>query len=142
VDRDKSPGSRDNDGREQMGKMRKVAALGATAAIAGGALFASAGAASAANDPGFTKVKAPKTVTAGKTFIVNCQLDTSVNNWAGADAILLEKGAQLNAQRTVSSNGDCSFHVVLFGKGNQKIRVVVEQDMGAIQSRWMKVNVQ
>lgn len=125
-----------------MGKMRKVAALGATAAIAGGALFASAGAANAASDPGFTMVKAPKTVTAGKTFIVKCQLDTATNDWAGSDAILLEKGAQLNAQRTVSANGDCSFHVVLFGKGNQKIRVVVEQNMGAIQSKWLKVNVQ
>lgn len=125
-----------------MSKFRKVAALGATAAIAGGALFASAGAASAASDPGFTKVKAPKTVTAGKTFIIKCQLDTAMNDWAGSDAILLEKGAQLNAQRTVSSNGDCSFHVVLFGKGNQKVRVVVEQDMGAIQSKWLKINVQ
>lgn len=125
-----------------MGKMRKVAALGATAAIAGGALFASAGAASAANDPGFTKVKAPKTVMAGKTFIIKCQLDTTANDWAGADAVLLEKGAQLNAQRTVSANGDCSFHVVLFGKGNQKVRVVVEQNLGAIQSRWLKINVQ
>lgn len=125
-----------------MSKIRKVAALGATAAIAGGALFAGAGAANAANDPGFTKVKAPKTVQAGQTFIIKCQLDTATNNWAGSDAILLEKGASINASRTVSANGDCSFHVVLFGKGNQKIRVVVEQNMGAIQSRWLKVNVQ
>lgn len=125
-----------------MSKIRKVAALGATAALAGGALFAGAGAANAASDPGFTKVKAPKTVQAGKTFVIKCQLDTSANNWAGADAILLEKGAQLNAQRTVSSNGDCSFHVVLFGKGNQKVRVVVEQNLGAIQSKWLKINVQ
>lgn len=120
---------------------RKVLALGTTAALAGGALFMGAGAANAANDPGFTKVKAPKTVTAGKTFLVKCQLDTTANNWTGADAELLEKGALVNAHRTVASNGDCSMHVVLTATGNRKIRVVVEQNMGAIQSKWLKVNV-
>lgn len=125
-----------------MSKFRKVAALGATAAMAGGALFAGAGAANAANDPGFTKVKAPKSVKAGQTFVIKCKLDTSANNWAGADAVLIEKGATINAHRTVSSNGDCSMHVVLFAKGNQKVRVAVEQNLGAIQSKWLKINVQ
>lgn len=111
-------------------------------ALAGGLVVAGAGAASAANDPGFTKVKAPKTVQAGKTFILKCQLDASANNWSGADATLLEKGAAINATRSVSSNGDCSFHVVLDSKGAQKVRVVVEQNMGAIQSKWLKINVQ
>ena len=100
-----------------------------------------AGAATAANDPGFTKVKAPKTVTAGQTFIIKCKLDTTANNWTGADAELLEKGATINAHRTVSSNGDCSMHVVLNATGKRKIRVVVEQNLGAIQSKWLTINV-
>lgn len=121
--------------------IRKVVAAGATAALAGGLVVAGAGAASAASDPGFAKVKAPKTVQAGKTFVLKCQL-ASNNNWTGADATLLEKGAAINATRSVSASGDCSFHVVLDAKGPQKIRVVVEQNMGAIQSKWLKVNVQ
>ncbi|MEI2642649.1 MAG: hypothetical protein U0R28_08640 [Candidatus Nanopelagicales bacterium] len=121
--------------------IRKVVAAGATAALAGGLVVAGAGAANAANDPGFSKVKAPKTVMAGKTFILKCKLSSS-NNWTGADATLLEKGAAINATRSVSSNGDCSFHVVLDSKGAQKIRVVVEQNMGAIQTKWLKINVQ
>lgn len=124
-----------------MSKIRKAVALGATAAMASGALVMGAGAANAASDPGFTTVKAPKSVKAGKTFVLKCQLDTN-NSWAGADAFLLEKGAPVNAHRTVASNGDCSFHVVLFAKGTQKIRVVVDQNGGAIQSKWMKVTVQ
>ncbi|HNE89606.1 MAG TPA: hypothetical protein PK902_09725 [Actinomycetota bacterium] len=120
---------------------RKVLAVGTTAALAGGALFMGAGAATAANDPGFTKVKAPKTVTAGQTFIIKCKLDTTANNWTGADAELLEKGATINAHRTVSSNGDCSMHVVLNATGKRKIRVVVEQNLGAIQSKWLTINV-
>ena len=32
--------------------------------------------------------------------------------------------------------------IVLDSKGAQKIRVVVEQNMGAIQTKWLKINVQ
>jgi len=124
-----------------MSKTRTVLALGTSVALAGGALFMGAGVATAASDPGFTKIKAPKTVTVGQTFLVKCQLDTSQNNWTGADAELLEKGALVNAHRTVSSNGDCSMHVVLTATGNRKIRVVVEQNLGAIQTKWLKVKV-
>lgn len=127
--------------RENYMSIRKVVAAGATAALAGGLVVAGAGAASAANDPGFTKVKAPKTVQAGKTFILKCQLATN-NAWNGADAFLLQKGASINAQRTIAANGDCSFHVVLFSKGAQKLRVVVDQNGGAIESKWLKVTVQ
>jgi hypothetical protein len=122
-------------------KIRKAGALGAAVAVASGALVLGAGAANAASDPGFGKLSAPKTVKAGQTFVLKCKLKSN-NSWAGADAFLLEKGATINAHRTLASNGDCSFHVVLNAKGAQKIRVVVDQNGGAIQSKWLKVNVQ
>lgn len=118
---------------------RKLMAIGAAGAVAAGAVLG-ANAATAANDPGFTKVKTRKAVKAGKTFLIKCQLDAT-QNWTGAYATLLEKGAAINASRSVSSNGDCSMHVVLDAVGQQKIRVVIEQNGGAIQSRWLKINV-
>lgn len=124
-----------------MSTIRKAAALGATTVVAAGALVAGAGAASAASDPGFAKVKAPKTVTAGKSFRLTCQLDNN-NNWAGAKAFLQEKAASINAWRPVDASGNCNFNVVLFATGPQKIRVIVEQNGGAIRSKWVKVNVQ
>jgi hypothetical protein len=123
-----------------MSTTRKVLALSTAAAVAGGALMVGAGAAGAASDPDFKKVKAPKSVTAGETFVLKCQLKKSVN-WTGADASLLEKGAAINAHRAVSASGDCSMHVVLNAVGKQKIRVVVEQNMGAIESKWVTINV-
>ena len=123
-----------------MSKTSKVLAMGTTAAFAGGAIVLGAGAANAANDPGFQKVKAPKSAVAGETFLIKCQL-VATNNWGGATATLLEKGASVNASRSVSASGDCSMHVVLDATGKQKIRVVVEQNMGAIQSKWLTVNV-
>lgn len=126
-----------------MAFIKKFSAMGAVGALAAGTLIAGAGAASAANDPGFTKVKAPKTVTAGKTFLIKCQLATaSGQSWAGSDAQLQEKGAPINATRSIASNGDCSMHVVLDATGNKKIRVWVKQSGGAIKSRWLKINVQ
>lgn len=119
---------------------RKALAVGTTAALAGGALFMGTGAANAAGDPNFKKVKAPKTAVAGETFILKCKL-TPASAFVGADAYLEEKGATINAHRTVSSNGDCSMHVVLNAVGVRKIRVVVEQDLGAEVSKWVKVNV-
>ena len=123
-----------------MNKARKIVALGATAAVASGAMVMGAGAANAAG-AGFGKVSAPATVKAGQTFILNCKLKQN-NSWNGADAFLMEKGATINAHRTIASNGDCSFHVVLFSKGARKLRVVVDQNGGAIESKWVKVNVQ
>lgn len=118
---------------------RKIVAASATAAVAGGALFAGAGAASAASDPDFQKVKAPKSVQAGQKFTLKCQLVPG--NYQGAEAHVLEKGASINAMRYVASNGDCTMHVVLFAKGARKIRVVIEKNGGATQSKWLKINV-
>lgn len=98
------------------------------------------GAANAAGDPSFKKVKAPKSVMAGQTFILKCTL-TPASAFTGADAYLEEKGATINAHRTVASNGDCSMHVVLNAVGKRKIRVVVEENMGADVSKWVTVNV-
>jgi acyl dehydratase len=119
--------------------IRKVMAVGASAAVAAGLVVAGAGSATAAS--GFQKVKAPKTVQAGQTFILKCKVAGN-NAWTGADAYLMEKGAVINAHRTIASNGDCSFHVVLNATGTRKIRVVVDQNGGAIVSKWVKVNVQ
>ncbi|MCB0898234.1 MAG: hypothetical protein H6528_03855 [Actinobacteria bacterium] len=123
-----------------MSVTRKVLAVSTTAALASGALFMGAGAANAASDPNFKKVKAPKSATAGQTFILKCKL-TPASVFNGADAYLEEKGATINAHRTVSSNGDCSMHVVLNATGKRKIRVVVEQNLGAEISKWVTVNV-
>ncbi len=123
-----------------MSIIRKTLAVSTTAALAGGALFVGTSSAGAANDPDFTKVKAPKSVTAGETFLIKCKLQSSVN-WSGATASLLEKGAAINAHRSVSATGDCTMHVVLDAVGKQKIRVVVEQNLGAIQSKWLTIKV-
>ncbi len=119
---------------------RRLMATGAAVAVTAGTIMAGAGAANAANDPGFKKVKAPKTVMAGQTFIIKCQL--GAGNWLGAEATLLEKGASVNANRQVSASGDCSMHVVLNAVGARKVKVVVEQNLGAIETKWLKINVQ
>ena len=120
--------------------IRKVMATGATAAIAGAALMASAGAASAAGDPDFKKVSAPKTVVSGAMFKIKCQLKKNVN-WSGAVAQLDQKKATINAKRDVSSGGNCTMRVVLGPTGKQKIRVIVTQDGGALESAWLKIKV-
>ncbi len=120
---------------------RRLMATSAAVAVTAGTLMAGAGAANAASDPDFTKVKAPKTVMAGETFLIKCQL-TKSNNWTGAKASLLEKGASVNAHRKVSASGDCSMHVVLNAVGARKVKVVVEQNLGAIETKWLKINVQ
>lgn len=115
---------------------RKIGAIAVSGAVAGGMLIAGAGAANAASNP---KVSGPAKVKAGKTFVLDCTVKGT--GWAGADAFLMEKGASINAHRTVSSNGDCSFHVVLFATGKRQLRVVVDQNMSATQSKWITVNV-
>lgn len=119
---------------------RRLAALGATVAMTSGALLMSAGTASAASDPGFKKVAAPKTVTAGEMFRIKCQLKRN-NNWKGAQASLLQKRATINAERPVSAKGNCTMRVILRATGKQKIRVVVVQGRGAIESKWLKITV-
>ncbi|MFN8183660.1 MAG: hypothetical protein U0R23_04465 [Candidatus Nanopelagicales bacterium] len=121
--------------------MHKVVALGATAAIAGGALMMSAGAANAAGDPDFKKVSAPGTVVSGQMFRIKCQLNRKVN-WSGAMAQLDQKRATINAKRAVSARGNCSMRVVLRATGTQKIRVIVTQNGGAIESGWLTIRVQ
>ena len=71
-----------------MSRTRTILAMSATTAVAAGALLGGAGAANAANDPDFQKLKAPGVVTAGTMFRIACQLDKSVN-WRGAEASLV-----------------------------------------------------
>ncbi len=123
-----------------MSTFRKVLAVATTTAVTGGALFMGATGASAANDPDFKKVKAPKSVMAGETFLIKCQMKKTVD-WSGSDAFLLEKGASVNARRSMGANGNCSMHVVLYATGKRKVRVVVEKNLGAEQSRWITINV-
>ncbi len=123
-----------------MSKTRIALGLGTATALAGGSLLMGAGAANAASDPDFTKVKAPATVTAGQMFRLKCQLKKNVN-WNGAQASLVGKRVPVNAQRPVSANGNCTMRVVLTVVGTQKIRVVVEQNLGAIESKWLKIRV-
>ena len=120
--------------------MHKVVALGATAAIAGGALVMGAGAANAAGDPDFKQVSAPGTVVSGQMFRIKCQLNRKVN-WSGAMAQLDQKRATINAKREVSASGNCSMRVVLSATGKQKIRVIVTQNGGAIESSWLTIRV-
>ena len=120
--------------------MHKVVALGATVAFAGGALIMGAGAANAASDPDFKKLSAPGTVVAGQWLRIKCQLNPKVN-WAGADAQLDQKRATINAKREVSAGGNCSMRVVLRATGKQKIRVIVTQNGGAIESNWLTIKV-
>jgi len=120
--------------------MHKVVALGATVAVAGGALVSGAGAANAAGDPDFKKVSAPATVVAGQMFRIKCKLNPKVN-WTGAVAQLDQKRATINAKRGVSSNGNCTMRVVLSATGKQKIRVIVTQNGGAIESSWLTLRV-
>lgn len=120
---------------------RGLVASAAVVAVTGGVLISGAGAATAANDPGFRKVTAPKTVTAGEVFRIRCRLDRN-NNWRGAEASLVQKGATINAKRSVYANGNCTMRVILRATGTQRIRVVVSQNLGAIQSRWLRINVQ
>ncbi|MEZ5186717.1 MAG: hypothetical protein R2720_13310 [Candidatus Nanopelagicales bacterium] len=119
---------------------RRLGALGAAVAIAGGALMMNAGSASAAGDPDFKKLSAPKTVTAGEVFRLKCQLNRN-NNWKGAQASLVQKGATINAERAVSRKGNCTMRVILGATGKQKIRVVVVQGLGAIESKWLTIRV-
>lgn len=120
--------------------MHKVVALGATVAVAGGAVMVGAGAASAASDPGFKKVSAPGTVTAGQLFRIKCQL-VGKSGFQGAVAQLDQKRATINARRDVGARGDCSMRVVLTATGKQKIRVIVTQNLGAIESSWLTIRV-
>ncbi len=120
--------------------MRTMMATGATAAIAGVAVMASAGTANAAGDPDFTQVSAPKTVVSGQMFKIKCQLKKSVD-WSGAVAQLDQKKATINAKRDVSANGNCTMRVILGPTGKQKIRVIVTQDGGALESAWLKITV-
>jgi hypothetical protein len=124
-----------------MDQTRKIAAFAATVAMAAGTIVMGAGTAQAASDPDFKKVSAPKTVTAGQMFRIKCQMKRNVN-WQGADAMLDQKAATINAQRPVSAKGNCSMRVVLRATGNQKIRVIVTQNLGALESKWLKIKVQ
>lgn len=123
-----------------MNKTRTAVGLGAVTAIAGGSLLMGAGAANAASDPDFKKVSAPQSVTAGQMFRIKCQLKRNVD-WGGAEASLLGKRVAVNAQRPVSASGDCTMRVVLTVVGTQKIRVVVAQNRGAVESKWLKIKV-
>jgi hypothetical protein len=120
--------------------MHKVAALGAMAAVAGGALMMGAGAANAVGDPDFKKVSAPGTVVSGQMFRIKCQLNKKVD-WSGAMAQLDQKRATIRAEREVSPSGNCGMRVVLGPTGRQKIRVIVTQDGGAIESSWLTIRV-
>lgn len=120
--------------------VNKVVAVGSSLALAGGALVLSAGAANAAGDPDFKKLSAPSTVVSGQMFRITCQLKKSVN-WSGAVAQLDQKKATINAKRDVSPNGNCTMRVVLGPTGKQKIRVIVVQNGGAIESSWLTIKV-
>ncbi len=120
--------------------INRVVAMTASAALAGGALVLSAGAANAAGDPDFKKVSAPSTVVSGQMFRIKCQLKKSVN-WSGAVAQLDQKKATINAKRDVSANGNCSMRVILGPTGKQKIRVIVTQNGGALESSWLTIKV-
>ena len=121
-----------------MDRIRKMAAFAATGAMAAGTIVMGAGTAQAASDPDFKKVSAPKTVKAGQMFRIKCQMKRNVN-WRGADAMLDQKAATINAQRPVSAKGNCSMRVVLRATGKQKIRVIVVQNLGAVESKWLKI---
>ncbi|HQR80272.1 MAG TPA: hypothetical protein PLT68_08640 [Actinomycetota bacterium] len=123
-----------------MRKTRTAIGLGAVTAIAGGSLLMGAGAANAASDPDFRKVSAPQTVTAGQMFRLKCQMKRNVD-WSGAQASLLGKRVAVNAKRPVSASGNCGMRVVLTVVGTQKIRVVVTQNLGAVESKWLRIKV-
>lgn len=120
--------------------MHKVVALGATVAVTGGALMLGAGASNAAGDPDFKKFSAPGTVVAGQWLRIKCQLNPKVN-WAGADAQLDQKRVTINAKREVSAGGNCGMRVFLTVTGKQKIRMIVTQNGGAIESKWLTIKV-
>ncbi|HNE88660.1 MAG: hypothetical protein U0R27_13460 [Candidatus Nanopelagicales bacterium] len=120
--------------------MGKVVAMGATVAVASGVVVMGAGAANAAGDPDFKKVSAPATVVSGQMFRIKCQLKKNVN-WSGAMAQLDQKKATINAKREVSANGNCSMRVILGPTGKQKIRVIVTQNGGAFESKWLTIKV-
>ncbi len=121
-------------------RMHKMVALGATAAVAGGSLIMGAGAANAAGDPDFKKLSAPGTVVSGQMFRITCQLNRKVN-WAGAMAQLDQRRATIAAKRPVSASGNCGMRVVLSATGKQKIRVIVTQNGGALESSWLTIRV-
>lgn len=120
--------------------MRKVVAATVTLAATGGAMMMSAGAANAAGDPDFKTVSAPASVVSGQMFKIKCQLKKSVN-WSGAVAQLDQKKATINAKRDVSANGNCTMRVILGPTGKQKIRVIVTQNGGELESAWLKIKV-
>lgn len=120
--------------------MHKIAAISATVAFAGGTLFIGAGAANAAGDPDFKTFSAPTTVTSGQMFRVKCKLNPKVD-WEGAVAQLDQKRATINAKRDVSAGGNCGMRVVLSATGKQKLRMIVTQDGGAIESSWLTIRV-
>ena len=78
------------------------------------------------------RVSAPKTVTAGQMFRIKCQMKRNVN-WRGADAMLDQKAATINAQRPVSANGNCSMRVVLRPPESRRSGHR-QQNLGAVQS--------
>ena len=73
-------------------------------------------------------------------FRIKCQLKKNVN-WSGAMAQLDQKKATINAKREVSANGNCSMRVILGPTGKQKIRVIVTQNGGAFESKWLTIKV-
>ena len=116
---------------------RKILTVGAITALASGMVLA--GPALAAGGA-FEEVSAPATVTAGKTFILDCTMDPQ---YAGAKVKVREKNAPIRAKRRVASNGDCTFRLVLAAKGPEKLRVVAFEDGERVaRSSWIKVLVQ
>lgn len=116
--------------------MKKVMAVGASAALVCGMAVVGSGTAFAKSD--FKKVSVPSSVTAGQMFTVKCKVSKA---WAGGEAFVLEKGATVNAKRTIGANGDCSMRLMLLAKGKRKIQVRVAEGDSVGASKWMKITV-
>lgn len=120
-----------------MSATNKMLAGVSAVCLAGSGLLITAGAASAENPP-FKQVSAPKKVVSGQLFTVKCQVDS---DWAGWTAKIKQKGAVVNAKRTIGSGGNCTMRLELGPTGMQQIRVRVIGGNNAASSQWMKVRV-
>ncbi|MFZ1363024.1 MAG: hypothetical protein WAS05_08875 [Candidatus Nanopelagicales bacterium] len=122
------------------------ALVGATMTGVGVASMTSVAAAPAAPKAAVAKVKikAPKTVTAGKTFRLKCSVSpkSAAKDWRGSTAVVHEKRVPVHASRVVTKNGGCSMRLILNAKGKKKLSVVLlSPGGGSLGSKWINIKV-
>jgi hypothetical protein len=113
---------------KQASRVTRLAAAGAATALLGAGIgIVGAGSAQADSNPGglFKKNSVPSKVKAGQTFKYKCKIKNGSGDWTGMKIKLQEKGVAVHANRRISSNGDCKMHVVLYDKGNHKLRMKI-----------------